>query len=84
MYQLSQILAEHKATSIPSSSEIQVKNKITRGLVKALKEGNSEFIVKVSGAQYANSPEALEAVYIVFKDVLEDEDERYITLNITI
>lgn len=85
--ELSYMLARHKALTVPeylNSHELSVRSKVRKSLGKALGQQASEFELVLTHAQYKSAIYAVEALYDVFKTVIEDEDEKNITLTITI
>jgi len=79
------IMSKSKAQNSINHNEKRVMSSIKKALIKALDNGDNEFDLTLTRNQYGNSPDALEGVYMAFKDVIEDDDNpAFIKLSVTI
>jgi hypothetical protein len=86
--ELSYILAKAKHVQSGETfteSQKRVRSRIRAGLRKAIAHSDIEFEIMLTKVEYGTSSDALEAVYTVFKDVIEDDDRAgYIKLSISL
>lgn len=78
------IVSTSKTQNSHNHDEIKVMTSIKKALIKALNSGDNEFDLTLSRNQYGNSPESLEALYLVFKNVIEDDEGEEVKLSISI
>ena len=81
--ELQSIITKHKVESRERTPECRVMAKIRTALRSALNSQSDHFEFTITLDQCANSPESLEAIYILFS-VYEEEDEESNKMHYTV